>query len=188
MDVITNLKTTPLSEDDIKYYLNGRTKICLYRQLNRVKNINQLLSPYGNCIILIETEPHFGHWICLKKTRKDGRTILSFFDSYGGFPDTQKKYVNKDFLLKSGQYYDKIRELMYIAAKRYKYILEFSQKKLQNIRNPQIATCGHWCCVFIESGMDVDDFNKYIYSYRYKNKDDLVSLLFYESLMKKNVI
>lgn len=172
------LKYKPLSENDIFKYLGGKTRIYKYSEIQGVNNIESLLSPYGNCVILLETEPEFGHWICLKRTIRPNVKFISFFDSYGGFPDKQKHYVNEDFLERSGQKYDKICKLLYDASFNG-WIIEFSHRKLQNIRNAKMATCGHWCSVFIKSGMTVDEFNEYIDSFGIKNKDDLVVMLYF---------
>lgn len=185
---IDRLKYKPLSENDIFKYLGGRTKILRYSEIQGVNNIDHLLAPYGNCVILLETEPEFGHWICLKKLVRPDFKIISFFDSYGGFPDKQKHYVDEDFLLHSGQKYNKICQLLYEASFKG-WIIEFSHRKLQNIRNTKMATCGHWCSIFIKSGLTVDEFNEYIDSFNIKNKDDLVVMLYFnmipKSLIKK---
>lgn len=198
------LKCTPLSEKDIEKRLKGRTKVLKYNEMGAYKNINQLLHPYNNCVILLETEPEFGHWICLKKTEnvrihcakrchncqlcKFGNdnpvTMISFFDSYGGFPDNQKHYIEEDFLQKSGQKNNKISQLLYDASFLPNTLIEFSHKKLQNIKNHNLATCGHWCCVFILSGMAVDDFNEYLGKYNEKDKDELVVKLYYNIIPK----
>ena len=38
--------------------------------------------------------------------------MVSFFDSYGGFPDNQKHHINEDFLAQSGQKYNKLALLL----------------------------------------------------------------------------
>lgn len=181
---LNELKYKPLSEHDIVDYLNGKTRIIRYSEMNGVNNIEQLLSPHGNCVILLETEPDFGHWICLKKVTRGPNKFISFFDSYGGFPDKQKHYVDEDFLQSSGQKFNKICQLLYDASFKG-YIIEFSHRKLQNLRNAKMATCGHWCSVFIKSGLTVDEFNEYIDSFDIKNKDDLVVMLFYKLIPDK---
>lgn len=178
------LKYSPLSETDIIKYLDGKTKICKYNEIQGVSNIETLLSPYGNCIILLETEPDFGHWICLKKTNRPNIKFISFFDSYGDFPDKQKHYIDEDFLQSSGQKFNKICKLLYDASFNG-WIIEFSHRRLQNLRNAKMATCGHWCSVFIKSGLTVDEFNKYIDSFGIKNKDDLIVMLYFNIIPKK---
>lgn len=165
----------PMSNTEIMKRLGGRTKILMYDQLNDYEDIDAVLEPYGNCVILLRTENNFGHWICLKRLCER----ICFFDSYGEFPDKQKQYVNKKFIVKSNQKYNKLCELLYKAS--FKYLIEFSQYKLQRMSD-DVSTCGQWCCLFIESGMLVDDFKKYIDTFLPKLKDrDLICVkLFYD--------
>lgn len=190
---LNELKYDPLSEEDIRRYLGNRTLVMKYADLNLYKDIDALFTMNGeisrppypdSCVILLETKPRFGHWICIKKNSKNGRRILSFFDSYGGFPDKQKHYVSEDFLQSSGQEFNKICQLLYDASFKG-YLVEFSHRKLQNIRNDKMATCGHWCCIFIKSNMPVDDFNDYLDSFGIKNKDDLVVMLYFNLIPNK---
>lgn len=184
-DIVNRLKRTPLSENDIRRYLGPGTKVKKYSDIMSARDVNSLLGKRGFCIFLLETSKDFGHWMCLKKTKRRGKTIISFFDSYGGFPDSQKRYVNANYLIRSKQNYNKIRVLMREAAQRYDYILEYSERRLQNFNTSKIATCGYWCCVFIESGMTVNEFYRYLNSFHVRNKDDLVCKLYYNSLMKR---
>ena len=177
-DKIEKLKCTPLSETDILKKLNGRTYIYKYNELVNFKSIDEMLGSYGNCVILLESEENFGHWVCVKRT---GSTI-SFLDSYGKFPDKQKQYINKEFLVDSGQQYNQLCQLLFEAS--FKYTIEFSERPLQDIRKPEIATCGHWCCVFILSGVTVDEFYEFIDSFHMKDKDTLVVMLFYNLPVK----
>lgn len=181
---VNTLKYKPLSETDIKSFLGGRTRIVKYSQINAVTDIDQLVEPYGNCVILLETEPEFGHWICLKKNVRPNFTMISFFDSYGGFPDKQKHYVGKDFLAESGQKYNKLCELLYYCSYNNRYLVEFSHRKFQNIRDPKMATCGHWCSVFIKSNLTIKEFNEYIDKYQERNLDNLVVKLYYNMIPK----
>ena len=56
----------------------------------------------------------------------------------------------------------------------FNYLVEFSNRKLQDIKKPKIATCGYWCVCFIKSGLTVDDFYEWIDSFKVKDKDSLV--------------
>ena len=83
---LETLKRTPLGDNDISNYLDGKTKIVKYNEIPNYKNILELLSPFNNVVILLETQQDFGHWICIKRIGN----MISFFDSYGDFPDQQK--------------------------------------------------------------------------------------------------
>lgn len=170
---LKRLANSPMSNTDIIKRLGGRTKILMYDEFNKYDDLEKLLEPWDNLVFLLRTEEDFGHWMCIKKSWDR----ISFFDSYGDFPDVQKKYVNQKFLEKSEQKYNKLCELLYNAS--FKYTIEFSQYKLQKKDN-KIATCGQWCCLFIESGLLVDDFKTWIDSFKEKNKDFLCVKLFYD--------
>ena len=170
---LKHLANSPMSNTDIHKRLGGRTKILMYDEFNKFNDLEEVLQPWDNVVFLLRTEEDFGHWMCIKKCWNR----VSFFDSYGDFPDVQKKYVEKKFLEKSNQKYNKLCELLYNAS--FKYTIGYSQYKLQK-KSEDISTCGQWCCLFIESGLLVDDFKTYIDSFKEQNKDYLCVKLFYE--------
>ena len=169
---LKELANTPLSNNDIIKRLGGRTKILMYDEFNKYESLEDVLKPWDNVVFLLRTQEDFGHWMCIKKNRKR----ISFFDSYGEFPDKQKKHVPKGFLKESGQSYNKLCELLLKAS--YKYTIEFSEYKYQK-KDGKTATCGQWCCVFIESGLTTDDFRQFIDSFPEKDKDLICAKLFY---------
>lgn len=175
------LKRMPLGDHDLSAYLNGQTKIVKYNEIPFYKNIEQLLNPYGNVVILLETKHDFGHWICIKMTGN----VISFFDSYGDFPDQQKKFVNAKFLKDSGQKFNIICKMLDEAS--YKYTIEFSDRRLQNLDDLSIATCGLWCAVFIKSGMLVDEFYDFLESFGEPDLDKLVCELYYNQPLNKRM-
>ena len=170
---LERLANSPMSNIDIIKRLGGRTKILMYDEFNKYNDLEDVLRPWDNVVFLLRTEEDFGHWMCIKRAFDR----ISFFDSYGDFPDVQKKYVKTKFLEKSNQKYNKLCELLYNAS--FKYVIEFSQYKLQK-KSEDISTCGQWCCLFIESGLLVDDFKTYIDSFKEQNKDYLCVKLFYD--------
>ncbi len=175
------LKRTPLGDHEISSYLNGRTQVIKYNEIPKYKNIEEFLGPYGNAVILLETKRDFGHWICLKITGN----VISFFDSYGDFPDQQKNFVNAKFLKDSGQKFNIICKMLDDAS--YKYTIEFSDRRLQNMDDLSIATCGHWCSVFIKSGMLVDEFYDFIDEFGEPDLDKLIVELYYNQPQNKKM-
>ena len=173
------LKRRPLGDHEISAYLNGNVKILKYNEITDYKNIEDLLNPYGAVVILLETKHDFGHWICIKMTGN----VISFFDSYGDFPDQQKKFVNTKFLKDSGQKFNIICKMLDDAS--YKYTIEFSDWRLQNMDDLSIATCGLWCSVFIKSGMLVDEFYDFLEGFGEPDLDKLVVDLFYNQPLNK---
>ena len=172
MSKLVDLTRQPLSDADILKRLHGKTKVLVYSDFQEYDDLDSLLAPYGNVVFLLKMMPNYGHWMCIKKNRKR----ISFFDSYGEFPDKQKKHVPKGFLKESGQSYNKLCELLLKAS--YKYTIEFSEYKYQK-KDGKTATCGQWCCVFIESGLTTDDFRQFIDSFHQKDKDLICVELFY---------
>ena len=170
---IKRLLNNPMSNVEIIKRLGGRTKILMYDEFSKFDDLESVLRPWGNVVFLLRTEEDFGHWMCIKRSFNR----ISFFDSYGDFPDVQKKYVKTKFLEQSEQKYNKLCELLYDAS--FNFTIEFSEYKLQKKSN-DIATCGQWCCLFIESGLLVDDFKTYIDSFKETNKDVVCVKLFYD--------
>ena len=109
---LKSLANNPMSNNDIIKRLGGRTKILMYDEFNKYEDLEDVLRPWDNVVFLLRTEEDFGHWMCIKKNRDR----ISFFDSYGDFPDVQKKFVEKKFLEKSEQKYNKLCELLWKAS------------------------------------------------------------------------
>ena len=142
-----NFTNPPLSGSDIKRRFNGKTKVLLYDKLAQYDVIDSLLAPYGHCFILLRNNPEFGHWICLMKWPE--HNVVSFFDSYGDFPDDQMQFVNNEFLVQSGQAFNYTCRLLHKAS--FKYTVEFSQYHLQE----EGQTCGYvWTVVLSVCGVE----------------------------------
>ena len=69
----------------------------------------------------------------------------------------------------------------------YKYTIEFSDRRLQDMDDLSIATCGHWCSVFIKSGMLVDEFYDFLDSFGEPDLDKLVVELYYNQPQNKRM-
>ena len=91
MSELIKLTRTPLSDADILKRLGGRTKVLVYSDFQDYVDLDSLLEPYGNVVFLLKMTDNYGHWMCVKRTGDR----ISFFDSYGEFPDKQKKHVPK---------------------------------------------------------------------------------------------
>ena len=93
---LQDIEKTSLSDIDIYNKLKCKTNVLLYRELRDITQIEQILK--DNSVILYENKPKSGHWICIIRYLKNNRPTLEFFDSYGFFPDDEKKLISKDFL------------------------------------------------------------------------------------------
>lgn len=144
-----------LSDRDIRGLFNNQVNVITYDKLFGYRNINDLLGPYNRCVILYKSSASYGHWCCIKRTG----TLISFFDSYGGFPDTQKVKNDPEFIRTSGQGFNYICKLLHQASTTN--TIEFNEHKYQLARKG-INTCGKWCYVFLMFNGGTDDFYEFI--------------------------
>ena len=148
MDFSQNYKITDkdiANDPDIQYALSdrevakiaqGRCKLMVYNDLKNVNAIEELLIPYGACLILYEYKPQYGHWCGLIETIPGKR--MEFFDSYGLKPDDEKQFIKNGYW-KEGY----LSKLLYEAAKRG-WEIEYNQHPFQNWNEKKISTCGRW--------------------------------------------
>ena len=99
---------------------------------------------------------------------------MSFFDSYGDFPDDQMQFINNEFLVQSGQAFNYMCRLLHKAS--FKYTVDHLQEEGQ--------TCGYvWTVVLsvcVEyNGPGVDGFYWYIRDFGNPDFDEVCLELFY---------
>jgi hypothetical protein len=131
--VIKSLEADPFSGSDILKICDNETKILKYGDISKFQNIDQLLEPHGNVVILYEIKPNFGHWVCLIKHDD----CIEFFDPYGMRIDEQRKYISDYFRKKSNQQEPWLTNLL----KKDKCVVINNRQKLQKFNN-DISTCG----------------------------------------------
>jgi hypothetical protein len=173
MKSLKELQDIPLSNFDILKMLNGQAKIILYPNLHKYKSIDDILNPFGSCIILFEAKPKYGHWCALFKL--DENTI-EFFNPYGGYPDESLSHIDDIFRIISNQFYPYLSSLMYNS----KYNLTYNEHQFQK-KDMNIKTCGRHCVVrLILKDLSLDNYfnllNKMCNKIN-KNYDELVSIL-----------
>lgn len=127
----------PLSDDDILKAVKGKTNIILYSDLPYVKNVDQILYPYGSCILLYEQFPASGHWVVLTLNKK--KNELEYFNSYGEHPDEFLQVVDDKLKKQLNEDYPYLSKLLLDSP----YNLAYNQYKLQKEGN-DIATCGRY--------------------------------------------
>lgn len=128
------------SEEDMRRLCEGKVKVVPYRHAKQARHIDELLGSHRAAIILYETEESYGHWCALFEVSP---SMLEFFDSYGGKPDSQLSMVPASFRPKSGQDYPYLSDL--IKDSGYKNVI-FNDIKLQRTA-PGTSTCGRWCAL-----------------------------------------
>jgi hypothetical protein len=137
MNIIKKYENVALSNIDILKLLDHKANIILYPDLHKYKNIDEILEPYGACVLLFEAVPQYGHWVCLFKVNND---TLEFFNPYGGYPDDSLLSINKYFRKISKQDKPKLSLLMLNSPYKLTYNEFPFQKKHKNVK-----TCGRHC-------------------------------------------
>lgn len=134
-----------LSDRDIRK-LNPHTKLMLYEDVKRYKNIDQLLHPYGSVIILYEwqrtRDASIGHYITVNMVN-DG--IVEHFDSYAIKPDNELKQIENTpmaFKKMTGQDHKYLLDL-YLHSP---YQVSYNHYPLQSLSD-DIATCGRYAVI-----------------------------------------
>lgn len=125
-----------LSDTDILRITDNKTKIYLYSDLEKVNSINEILEPYGCCVILYQLEQNIGHWVCLIRHKND---TLEFFDPYGMSIDEELKYSEFNLRRHRGVKTPHLTAL--IDKSNYKLITNTA--KLQKFKE-HVNTCGRW--------------------------------------------
>lgn len=149
-----------LSDKQIQKLAGPPTRIFLYSQLEKLRSIDELISPEFPKVALLyiaynTDESIFGHWIGLQLIGDS----VQFFDSYGGLPDIgQMKYIPERVRRETGQTHSILNNL--IRGSRYNHI-EYNSVPLQS-KKPSIATCGRFVGYWLRLGIPVDDFARII--------------------------
>ncbi len=140
---IKRLEDIPLSDKDVLNLVDHKANFITYDKLKYINDIDELLSPYGSCIILYLSEPSFGHFVSLNLVGPN-QDNLEHFDSYGYVPDDELKVFNLDPQMRKqlGEDYPYLLQLMYDSP----YELSFNEHKLQAKKN-DIKTCGYWAAM-----------------------------------------
>jgi len=173
MDMLSQLESIPLSDGDIIRKLRGKTKLLLYHELADVSDIDDILVN-GSAVILYERKPKNGHWVCIVRYMNNNRPTIEFFDSYGMFPDDEKKHIDDEFLALLGQKFNKIADLLLKASGRYR--IEFNDSKLQKW-SPKINTCGrHVISRIILKTLTNKEYNRFMRSFNIP-PDDVATII-----------
>jgi hypothetical protein len=171
--IIKEYEDVALSNYDILKLVNHKAKIVLYPNLHKFKTIDQILGPYGACIILFEAKPNYGHWCCLFKVDDN---ILEFFNPYGGYPDDTLEYIPISFRKISHQCKPYLSFLLYNSP----YELTYNEFQFQQ-HKPNIRTCGRHCVMRILCrNLSLYDYVKFLDLLCQKfnmNYDEVVTLI-----------
>jgi hypothetical protein len=159
------IKSYPLSDDDIRTILGRDIKIITYPDLAKMKNINQAFDAKGRCIMLYLTEDaHSGHWVCMLNK---GNTI-EYFDPYGEAPEKALDSVPQSKLQELNEAYPYLTRLLRGSGKKVVYNHYAFQKEKRDVNTcgrHSVVRClyapyaiGKYKKVMDGSGMSPDDF------------------------------
>jgi hypothetical protein len=122
-----------LTNYEISAALNDEVRVIRYEDIPRFHNVQELLFPYGCCVINYPIEVDVGHWVVLLYTKNDRRQkIIEFFDPYGMFPDNEFLFSN---INKANPHY--LSQILLTSH----YPIEYNEVDYQR-RSEGVDTCG----------------------------------------------
>lgn len=173
MNKLEEYQNIALSDSDVLKLVDGKANIILYPDLHKYNTIDDILYPYGACILLFEAKPKYGHWCCIFKVNNK---LIEFFNPYGGYPDDSLKFIPMRFRKISNQYFPHLSWLMINSP----YELSYNEFKFQEY-GINIKTCGRWCAFrLLCRNLNLYDFTNLIKYLKNKLKisgDKVVTLL-----------
>ncbi len=157
----------PLSNSEIMQMMDGKTKIVTYPDLHMFGNIDELILPYGNFILLYENKPNSGHWCLIHYI---GHNTIEFFDPYGGKIDSQLNWIPDKFKKISNQDYPYLSQLLSDSN----YRITSNPYQFQVFKQG-IRTCGRWCILRAKyCSLSIQEFRKL---FQGKDMDQIAAFL-----------
>lgn len=174
-ETLKKLVNTATSGEQILRMVQGKANVVTYTDLANIRDINQILDPYGACFLLYQTyKKNYGHWCAIMKRGN----VISVFDSYGIIPDDELKWTKSDLRKVLKQDYPHLTALLYNSGKP----IEYNDHPLQ--ARGSVKTCGRWSAArLLYKNIDDDAFAK-LFSSKYGYTADEYVTLFTEKLLK----
>jgi hypothetical protein len=164
------LKKKPFSGKDIIEAVNGETKIITYPEIHKYETIDELCHPYNCCVILYETKPQYGHWVCVIK--HDDNSI-EFFDPYGKSIDEQLEFIPNGFRKQSKQDFPQLIRLFLNSP----YNIVINKMKIQKFTK-DVSSCGRHCAFrLVLRHLALNKYQKLMKNEDGLNADDKVTYL-----------
>jgi hypothetical protein len=126
----------PLSMAEVQR-LAPSARIMKYSGLARFRHLPPL-----PLILLYETKPNFGHWVCVVRTPEG----IEHFDSYGIVPDNELRWVPRRLARRTGQDVKRLMGMLYRESAERGVPINYSAHRLQG---RDTSTCGRWCALRI---------------------------------------
>ena len=156
----------PLSNKELYELFDDKCKILRYKDIENIKDLDELFRPFNITFILYEIKDGFGHWVVVCRRSSS----VYFFDSYGLFPDDEIQYTGKD-------YPHWLSAIFMKALEQPKPVkITYNDIPLQDITNPDSATCGRWCALYALLYKDVS-MKEFADIFKGLDKDLAVTLL-----------
>jgi len=161
----TNEMAKMIASDQFCKMLGSGVKVIKYSELEKFTDINQVIpEPSGYRIILIETKPSTGHYVCLLKYNDK---YFEYMDSYGMVVGQEFSFIPQQMQ----QILDEKVHVLNILLNNLKsdggnYIC--NRMKLQKMA-PNVNTCGRWvatACYFFEQGQTLKQFQQYFVNWK----------------------
>jgi hypothetical protein len=152
-----NLLKNFITDQDLKRYglINDLSDVIKYSDLQKYNTMLELLPKENDYkVILTETKPNSGHWVCLLRYGN----CIEFFDSYGVSPDGELKFIDKITRKLLGEDKKELTRLFNTLPEDYMGI--YNKKHFQSLKN-NINTCGRFVicrCLTSQFGYKLDEF------------------------------
>ena len=134
--LVHNLISYELNGSDVKTITRGQAKICLYKDLQKYKNIIDAIGPTHQMILMFPVESDFsGHWLAILYHVETHE--IEHADSYGFSWVAEENYTRNKYV---GM---KLLDNLYNKAMRDGYKVTYNHYKLQTLTNG-VNTCGRF--------------------------------------------
>jgi|SRR6478736_1675122 hypothetical protein len=160
--LIEELQSQPLNGSDMMKLVEHKANLSTINSLANYNDINDVLGRDGAVILLYETKPMYGHWVCLYRINNN---TLFFFDPYGLAPDQQLRFskFSKPYLSK--------------LLKKSGYNVKYNSYDIQHF-SKNISTCGKFVAFrLIFRNVSNRDFISLFLNNKYYSPDFWISAL-----------
>lgn len=181
-EMIDEIKSYALSNEDINKILEPDTKIISYPDFATMDSIDDAFDTLGRCVFLfLTTSETSGHWLCMFKRNNN---TISYFDSYGEKPEAQRCWLSQEQLDALGEGESYLMNLL----RKSNYKVFYNTVQYQKERE-DINSCGRWCVMRLicKDMNDVQFYNtvkELMKQYNVKSQDDVAAIFTFEHLGK----
>jgi len=150
---IKEMALTPIDSDQLLEIAGMNCPVIVYSDLENITDINQLVSDENPCIFILyefnkQDNTISGHWCGLAKFDDNS---ITFFDSFGGLPDSPLRHIPDGYKQQFGETQRKLTELLKDSDVEY---IEWNSHRLQN---KAYQTCGRHVGYFMRCMNRVDE-------------------------------